>query len=632
MAQAPAGAQETMTTSGTTDGLLATEGAYGAGDEPGDRTRSEAADRGGRAAGSPEPAGRGAGRLALALVLVPFAVSAVALLAGTGRSYISVADQALIEMHTRDIGSHTPLVGLYSRGEWSHPGPLLFFVLAPFYWLTGGHAIGLSLGALAINGASVAGMAAIARRRGGTALLLLTLLGSALLMRTLGADFVHDPWNCFVTTLPYGLLIFLVWSLWAGEAWALPVSLGVATFLAQTHVGFVLLAGPLVAWGVVGLVVAARRERDVRRLVRPGLITVGVLGLLWLPPVLDIVRSRPSNLRIIAQWFTRDGGDPHTLAEGWRVMSAQYTAVPEWLTTKHAFTLSGESPYLLSAPLPWLLVAVGVAGVVLWRIGRWSERTYVATLAVAFVVGVVAVARTVGAVFDYRLRWTFVVGMLGLVAVAWLGWQLATRRWPGAERRVLVPLAVVALGAVTVVNTVTAATAGSPHTGESEVMRTILPQVEAALPPTDGQVLVDDAFQSGAWYGRSLILELERRGYDVRVPQARGAVYGEQRVIDEPEMSLRLVIAMDDAVDVIDDNPTVRGIARWEAVPAQRRADLLAERDDLIEGMNAHDVGAVEGTRRLDRINDELAGDTDAVGYQVAVYLDLGVGDGRPAG
>src|SRR4029450_8762724 len=131
---------------------------------------------------------------------------------------------ALIEMHTRDVGHDTPLVGLYSRGEWRPPGPLLFCVLAPFYRLAGGRAFGLSIGALAINGASVAGLAFLARRRGGTSLMLLTLLGSTLLLRTLGADFASDPWNCFITTLPFALLIFLAWSMWWREVCAVPVA------------------------------------------------------------------------------------------------------------------------------------------------------------------------------------------------------------------------------------------------------------------------------------------------------------------------------------------------------------------------------------------------------------------------
>ena len=195
------------------------------------------------------------------MTLLPFLVAVIVLIAVRG-SYLPIGDQALTEMHVRDIGHHSVLTGLYSRDDWSHPGPMLFYVLAPFYWLTGGSSIGLALGALVINGASIVGMGLVARRRGGTVLMLWTLLACSLLMRTLSADFVRDPWNNYVTVLPFGLLIFLVWAMVDGERWALPVGVVVASFLAQTHVGFVALALPLLAFGAVWLIVSVLRSKD----------------------------------------------------------------------------------------------------------------------------------------------------------------------------------------------------------------------------------------------------------------------------------------------------------------------------------------------------------------------------------
>jgi hypothetical protein len=630
-----------------------------------------AGNGGGGPAPAPDARDRRVRRLALAVALVPFAVAAVALAVAVGGRYLSVADQALIELHTRDVGRETPLVGLYSRGEWSHPGPILFYVLAPFYWLAGGRAVGLSIGALAINAASIAGLALVARRRGGTPLMLLTLLGSTLLLRTLGADFASDPWNCFITTLPFALLIFLAWSLWCGEAWALPLAAGVATFLAQTHVGFVLLALPLVVWGAIGLVVAAVRppggrrtaaepaplpepepeaepggavEPDgagdgeaaagqpgatrpsVRRLALVALATVGVLAVLWAPTFIDVLVHDPSNLGLIRQWFGGGGGEGHTLGEGWRVMSGQFSALPEWLITKRAFLLSGETPYLVDAPLPLMLVPVAAAAVVLWRRGTRVARSYVLTLVFVFVVGVVAVARTVGLAFDYRLRWTFVVGMLGLVAVAWAAWGLAARRWPGVERRVLVPLTLGAIAVVATANAFTGATAGTPQAGDSASMNTLMPQVYDALGDVDGPVLVDDGLNGGAWQARSLVLELEKHGYDVVVPEDRGAVYGRQRVVHGNDYAARLVITADIYLDGIAANPDLRRIAWWTAIPEDEQAPLLAERQRITDAIDAGELTPAEGAEELAPVNDALRGHSGSVSYQVAVFRDTSVG------
>ena len=76
-------------------------------------------------------------RRVMGLVVVLLPVVAV-LVTRVGRSYFPVQDRASIDLWVRDVfGSHTPLVGAYSRG-FNHPGPLLFYALAPLSKLTGG--------------------------------------------------------------------------------------------------------------------------------------------------------------------------------------------------------------------------------------------------------------------------------------------------------------------------------------------------------------------------------------------------------------------------------------------------------------------------------------------------------------
>ena len=61
------------------------------------------------------------------------------------------------ELHIRDVGVHELLYGLYSRNDWSHPGPVYFYLLAPLYRLTGNASIAMNIGALLINGARSSG-------------------------------------------------------------------------------------------------------------------------------------------------------------------------------------------------------------------------------------------------------------------------------------------------------------------------------------------------------------------------------------------------------------------------------------------------------------------------------------------
>ena len=200
--------------------------------------------------------------LVLVFTLLPLVISAVTMMVTVGNSYYPWGDWAGMELLVRDVGHHSVLVGLYSRDGWSHPGPILFYLLAVPYRLTGSSSVGLQLGALLINGSAIVGMAVVTRRTGGTPLLLCTLLGCGLLVRTLGPHFVRDPWVCYITVIPFGLMILLSWSMACGEIWALPVAVGVASFLVQTHIGYVIWRFHCWSGGGLALLWRAMRDRS----------------------------------------------------------------------------------------------------------------------------------------------------------------------------------------------------------------------------------------------------------------------------------------------------------------------------------------------------------------------------------
>jgi hypothetical protein len=270
-------------------------------------------------------------RVALVLALLPLVISAVTMAITVGNSLHPYGDHAVMEMRVRDVGLHPVLIGLYSRDGWSHPGPILFYLLAVPYRLSGDSSIGLQLGALLINGSAMVGMALVARRRGGTPLLLCTLLGCGLLVRTLGPDLVRDPWVSYITVIPFGLMVMLSWSMTCGDTWALPVGAGVASFLAQTHVGYVALAFPLLAWGALSLMWLAAKRRSkggaeagpaAGAVARAGIIAAVVVAVMWLPALIDQVFHSRGNLYNIVHWF--QNGKTHTLAQGYRVVGAQF--------------------------------------------------------------------------------------------------------------------------------------------------------------------------------------------------------------------------------------------------------------------------------------------------------------------
>ena len=524
--------------------------------------------------------------LVLALTLLPLGVAVITLFVSVRPDFLPTADHALIEMQVRDVGRHELLNGLYSRQDWRHPGPMFAYLAAPVYRLLGSTPVAVNTVAVLLNGGAIAGMALIARRLGGRGPMLATLVASALLLRTLGAETVRDPWNNYVTILPFGLMIFLTWAMLCRERWALPAGVVVAGFLAQTHVGFVLLALPLLLLGAGALVVSAVRAGpgpDRRGLVRPGLLALGLLALLWLPPVYDaVVNRRDSNLSRLVSYFRHSTEARHTLLEGWGVVTGQFSWPPEWATNALGQNFLGEDRHMYSRPLPVLLALVALAAVVVWR--RTAGRRLVVVLAVALVLGIVAVARTLGGAFYYRLFWAWIPPVVAFVLVGWAGWMLVERRWPRRGTNVLTAGAVAVLAVLAVVNSVTQVTTETRAEADGQVVAALLPGLLDDLDGRDGTVVITDAFGSGSWYSRGLVLELERRGIDVKVPATDMAPLSAHRVYRGGQLAGAYVVIRDQWIDQYAADPNMTLVAEWSSVSSreeeryeQELADIEAE-------------------------------------------------------
>ena len=79
--------------------------------------------------------------------------------------WFPIQDQAVLDMRVRDLirGRDVPLVGAFSRFGWSHPGPIWFYVLAPFRAIGGSD--GLLAGSILLFGAGIATLPVVVLRR-----------------------------------------------------------------------------------------------------------------------------------------------------------------------------------------------------------------------------------------------------------------------------------------------------------------------------------------------------------------------------------------------------------------------------------------------------------------------------------
>jgi hypothetical protein len=399
--------------------------------------------------------------------------------------------------------------------------------------------------------------------------------------------------------LPYGVLVYLVWSLLCGDRWALPLATLVTAFLMQTHVGYAVLSLPLLVVGAVGLAVAERRSGRPVRALGPAAGLAALLGVVaWLPTLVDQITNDPGNLRAIVRWFRAAEGRSRTLAEGWAVVSAQFSAAPEWITGHERLTPLQEPTYLYHRLVPVLLVPLLVAAVAAWRRpGAGVERRLFVAWAAASACGVVGVARTADLVYAYRLYWAWVLGAIGAVAAVWVVWTAVTRWRPSVERRVLVPGAVAALGVLAVASSVGAVDAGDPQDVTSDAVADILPDVLDALPPGDGDVVVEGPGFMGSVYRTGLVAALERRGIEARVVHdAALGRHREHRDGDPVRVTLRVVTDAD--VHPVLDDPAWELVAYESTVPLDELAEVHDQAAEIQAQLTRGDITADEAMTR----------------------------------
>ena len=299
---------------------------------------------------------------------------------------------------------------------------------------------------------------------------------------------------------------------------------------------------------------------------------------MWLPPVVEQLTHSPGNLGKIVTYFRHPPDAAHTLAEGYRVVASQFRPAPEWLMGAHKLNpFSGEPSSMVSTPFPLLFIPFAIAVFVLWRRKVSDGWRLGATVVAGLVLGVVAVARTIGPVYPYRLGFTWMLAMLAFVVVAWAGWTLISTHDYQRRFRWVSIAAVVALTIVSGMSSVDAAREGLPQPQERRFVA-LLPHVRASLPRGDGAVIVRGTSFGASGYASGLVLALERDGVATRVDgNVDGQAYGSHRSYHGGPVRATLLVAADGDVDSLALRPDLRMIAYWGDSPIRQRLRLAPQ-------------------------------------------------------
>lgn len=391
---------------------------------------------------------------ATVLLLVPFLVVVAA---RAGRPWLPTQDFALIDLRVRDLlGGDLPLMGPYSRYRWNHPGPMLFWVLAPFTALAGGDAWGTLVGNVLVQAAGIGWAASLAWRVGRLTAVLLVDAVVALAYLGAGISPLVEPWGPYAVFPFFVVLLLQAHAIAAGEPRRLVGAVVCASFLVQSHAGYLPLVGAVAGWALLTLARRARRSGASAEPWRRPLLLAGLVGVgLWSLPLVAVVRDEPGNLRELARFFL--GGDAPPAAgpgDALGVVAGTYRFVPSWLgATEPTDGLTGA---LVTASAAWLVVPVALlmaAGLVARRERSSALAGAVGLAAVLLVAGVAAASRVTDDLEPYLFLWRLPVSVgtvaLGVGALLWGAGRLGPDRVRTAALA-LAAVAVVASGAVQV--------------------------------------------------------------------------------------------------------------------------------------------------------------------------------------
>lgn len=581
----------------------------------------------------------------LAVLALPLVVATVALRKPT---WYPVLDLAMTELRVRDVGTaDTPLIGLPGRigtleEQGSHPGPLSFWLLTPTYRLLGSSAWALQAAAVVLNIAAMGLSLAIARRRGGLRCVLTVGAVLATMCTAYGLSVLTEPWNPYMPLLWWVAFLLGAWSVAVGDWRVLPVTVGAASFAAQTHLPYLGLTTVLGAGAIaLGAWTTWRRPAARQVALRSGAFALALAAIVWSPVLVDQVTNDPGNVTKLSEHMFEPPEEPVGLRTGARVMLVHLD--PSQLLSS---SQGGSGSLVDTSYDPYGSIAPGLAVLTVWGVSAFvalrRRMQHIVRLDLviggALLLGVYSTSRVFGKLWYYLTLWAWVLGVLALVATAWTAIRVLEDRQPPAGRDRLRHLTTVApavvLVAAVAVLTVQAPSVDPPAASLSRGLGLLLDPTEQALRDGVGAATGADGVYAVSWadalyigsQGYGVVSELERRGLDVRgMPWAKVPLT-EHRAIDAADATAVLHFTSGDFIErwrgrdgVVEvahvDPRTSAERQEYEALRSQVIEDLeAAGRDDLVSIIDANLFGA-----SLDPALDE------ATEERMARMLELGL-------
>lgn len=470
----------------------------------------------------------------VAAVLLPLVVAAVSI---GDDPWTPVGDEAVIALRVDDVGgASTPLVGTYSTRGWSHPGPILYAILALPHALGGLSQTSLFVATALVNAAALAAVGLVAWRLGRLPLVVVTTIGLAWLVHGLRPDTLVSFWNPYIALLPYVLFLFATWAVGCRHWRWLPVAAAAGSVLVQLHVAYTTLAlsAAMAAAAWLRWTRDPDRSGPPRRSVRAA---VGVTAVLWAPVAWDLAFGS-HNLARVTAYFPRPKEHAAGIATGFGILSRHLGPTGPWAGGDEVVEFLDVQPGSLLT-LAVLVAATATLGWVAHRQGRDRTAALLLIVLAQLVAGALSASRIEEPILAYLVVWMLPLAMFTWVALAWAGWDLlahASRHVrPRPElrlpRRIARPLRLGAAAALTasLVATPLARTGSAwldppvPRQQHAGAVRSVIHQIEGQF-ASHIRLRIEPVGDTFSEAGAGVIAGLIRDGYTVYTSD--GAVAG----------------------------------------------------------------------------------------------------------
>jgi hypothetical protein len=479
------------------------------------------------------------------------------------QGWAAEGDSAIIALRTHDVlSAHPPLLGnpttagTSSAQDAYHPGPLEFALLALPLRAWSPSATGLLVGTALVNAAAVALLVLFAHRRGGGAMALAAAGWAAVLVFGLGEEIPHDAYNPHIVLLPLALLVVLVWSIARDDHVAIPVAVATGSLIAQSHAYEALMVAGLLLFAVISC--AVQRIRPPTRWLVSGAVTGFVL---WLPPIVDQLRNRPGNLRVLLDEARSSRQASEGWGFAWRGLVDAITPPFRWLIRQPSLADTHARPGALRAVLAiTVLVALVALAVRLRRSGDGTSSWMLVTALVGLAVSAVVASRLpqgIASAAPYNHRHWWVTGSFAWFALVWGALRAARVRVPAWA-----PLPAVALIAIIVVVTAAQVTVGDDRGSASfGALNALERPVTDAVRGKGPVVVVGRGAQAFTSIEPGLVAVLTMHGIDARVLDREAKIFGERRV-GASDIPTWLYVVSGNGADVAPAGATL--VARYD--------------------------------------------------------------------